>query len=83
MHKGFKCLEVNTSWVYVSRDVVFDEHVFPFAKLHPNAGALLRQEISLLSLDLVPYSFQSLTKVLVICWAFPSSCYRSSRRNFG
>jgi hypothetical protein len=27
------------------RDVVFDEKVFPFSSLHPNAGALLKQEI--------------------------------------
>jgi hypothetical protein len=34
--------------VYISRDVVFDEHVFPFASLHPNAGARLRAKIALL-----------------------------------
>jgi hypothetical protein len=27
---------------------VFDEHIFPFAQLHPDAGARLRSEISLL-----------------------------------
>jgi len=32
----------------VSRDVVFDEKVFPFALMHPNAGAQLRAELSLL-----------------------------------
>jgi hypothetical protein len=32
----------------ISRDVVFDETVYPFAKLNPNAGACLRGEISLL-----------------------------------
>lgn len=34
--------------VYVSRDVIFDEQVFPFSKLHPNAGALLRSQVLLL-----------------------------------
>jgi histone deacetylase 1/2 len=29
-HKGFKCLEPNTGRVYISRDVIFDESVFPF-----------------------------------------------------
>jgi hypothetical protein len=29
LHKGFKCLEPSTGRVYISRDVVFDEHVFP------------------------------------------------------
>jgi hypothetical protein len=48
MHKGFKCLDPTKGRVYVSRDVVFDEHVFPFAQLHQNAGARLRAEISLL-----------------------------------
>jgi hypothetical protein len=34
--------------VYISHDVVFDEGVFPLATLHPNVGAHLRAEISLL-----------------------------------
>jgi hypothetical protein len=48
MHKGFKCLDVSQGRIYISRDVVFDECVFPFADLHPNAGAQLRSEILLL-----------------------------------
>ena len=58
-HKGFKCLEPSTGRVYVSRDVVFDENVFPFAKLHPNAGAQLRADLTLLP-DLFPSSNSSL-----------------------
>jgi hypothetical protein len=48
MHKGFKCLDVTEGSVYISRDVVFDETVFPFSKLNPNAGAHLHFEIPLL-----------------------------------
>lgn len=48
IHKGFKCLDVSEGRVYISRDVVFDETEFPFAALHPNAGARLRSEILLL-----------------------------------
>jgi hypothetical protein len=48
LHKGFKCLNVVEGRVYVSRDVVFDETVYPFSKLNPNAGARLRGEIQLL-----------------------------------
>jgi hypothetical protein len=38
---------VNTGRIYISRDVVFDEAVFPFEKLHDNAGAYLHKEILL------------------------------------
>jgi hypothetical protein len=48
LHKGFKYLEPSTSRVYISCDVVFDESVFPFSEMHPNAGASLRKEILLL-----------------------------------
>jgi hypothetical protein len=48
IHKGFKCLDVGELRVYISRDVVFDENVYPFAHLHPNAGARLHSEILLL-----------------------------------
>lgn len=52
--RATKCLDVSTGWVYISRDVVFDENIFPFSLLHPNAGACLRSEISLLPPDLLP-----------------------------
>ena len=55
-HKGFKCLDPSEGRVYISRDIVFDEHVFPFAHLHPNAGAQLRAEIALLPPSLLPPS---------------------------
>jgi hypothetical protein len=48
LHKGFKCLDPKEGRVYISRDVIFDEHIFPLEKLHPNAGAHLRKEITLL-----------------------------------
>lgn len=53
-HKGYKCLDVKTGRVYISRDVTFDELVFPFSKLHPNAGALLRAKVLLLHPSLHP-----------------------------
>jgi hypothetical protein len=43
---------VSTGHIYISRDVVFDENVFPFASLHPNAGALLKKENFLLPTSL-------------------------------
>jgi histone deacetylase 1/2 len=56
MNKGFKCLDIPTGRIYISRDVVFDEQVFPFASLHDNAGARLRSEVALLSPTLVDFS---------------------------
>lgn len=55
LYKGFKCLEPTTGRVYISRDVVFDEALFPFEILYENVGALLRKEISLLPLNLLPH----------------------------
>jgi len=55
-HKGFKCLDPSEGRVYISRDIVFYEHVFPFSHLNPNAGARLRAEILLL-----PESLQNTT----------------------
>jgi hypothetical protein len=59
MYKGFKCLDANTGriYIYISRDIVFDENIFPFSKLHPNAGAKLRSEILLLPPSLVSSEF--------------------------
>jgi hypothetical protein len=47
-HKGYKCLDSSSGRVYISRDAIFDETVFPFSTLHPNVGALLKAKISLL-----------------------------------
>jgi histone deacetylase 1/2 len=55
LHKGYKCLDIQFGRVYVSRDVIFDEGVFPFSTLHCNAGARLRAEIALLPPSLVPF----------------------------
>src|SRR3954464_14500605 len=33
LHKGYKCLHVSSNRVNNSRDVVFDENVFPFSAL--------------------------------------------------
>jgi hypothetical protein len=47
MHKGFKCLDIPTWRIYISRDVIFDESVFPFASLHSNADVCYHSEILL------------------------------------
>lgn len=57
MHKGFKCLDILMGRIYISRDVVFDENVFPFSELHDNAGARLQAEGELLSANLLGSSW--------------------------
>jgi hypothetical protein len=47
LRKGYKCLDVSSSHIYISHDVIFDEEVFLFSNLHPNAGAHLRSKITL------------------------------------
>jgi hypothetical protein len=42
------------SRIYISHDVVFDEDLFPFSKLHDNAGARLTSEILLIPPTLLP-----------------------------
>jgi hypothetical protein len=48
MHKGFKCLDISEGRIYISRDVVFDETIFPFASLNSNAGHHFHFEVLLL-----------------------------------
>jgi hypothetical protein len=56
LHKGFKCLDVAGGRVYISRDVVFDEGMYPFNKLNPNDDTHLQSEILLLPSQPQPLS---------------------------
>jgi hypothetical protein len=56
LHKGFKCLDVAGGRVYISRDVVFDDGVYPLSKLNPDAGTRLQSEIFLLPSQYQPLS---------------------------
>jgi hypothetical protein len=53
MHEGFKCSNAATDHIYVSRDVIFDETVFPFASMHSNAGARYHSAVLLEPLGIV------------------------------
>jgi hypothetical protein len=55
LHKCFKCLDVAVGRVYISCDVIFDETVFPFSKLNPNASTHLRSKILLLPSHAQPF----------------------------
>jgi hypothetical protein len=71
LHKGYKCLDVDTGRVYVSRDIVFDEKIFPFAAMHKNAGARLKSEISCLHPTLLNHCYGGI-QVDDQCEKFPT-----------
>jgi hypothetical protein len=48
LHNGYKCLDISTGRIYISRDVIFDEQVFPFSHLHSTTGARYTPEHLLL-----------------------------------
>jgi hypothetical protein len=48
MHKGFKYLDISSSRIYISHDVIFDKSVFPFTSLNSNAGARYHSDVLLL-----------------------------------
>jgi hypothetical protein len=68
MHEGFKCLDIPTGRIYISRDVVFDEQVFPFSELHDNVVPCLHSEIELLPIlfDFVVYGCTIVTSTDVV-----------------
>jgi hypothetical protein len=66
LHKGFKCVDPRSGRVYISRDVAFDESVFPFSELNPNAGRRLQEEFSLLSHGVSQFNDHVLTVLLIL-----------------
>lgn len=49
MHKGYKCLDISTERVYISRGDVFDEALFPFSVVHSTTDAKYTYELLLLA----------------------------------
>jgi hypothetical protein len=49
MHKGSKCVDASTGHIYISRDIIFDESVFPFAFHYLTAGTRYHSEVLLIS----------------------------------
>ena len=41
-HIGYKCLDTDSGRVYMSRDVIFDENVFPFKRASPNSSPIMQ-----------------------------------------
>lgn len=38
-HKGYKCLHISSGRIYISRDVVFDEQIFPYSEIRPSSDS--------------------------------------------
>lgn len=87
MHKGYKCLDPAEGRVYISRDAVFDENVFPFSQLRPNAGVRLREEISLLPETLLNSPISSPGDIVFhdqhVSSPMPTNSLTSSTRSLG
>jgi hypothetical protein len=47
LHKGYKCLDITSRRIYISRDVIFKENVFPFGELHHTVGARYSSDVLL------------------------------------
>ena len=55
-HRGYKCLDLSSNKIIICHHVLFDENIFPYAKLHipqPNTYTFLDNELS-------PYIIQHL-----------------------
>ena len=42
LHRGYKCLDTDSGRVYISRDVIFDDNVFPFNRALPSCSPTLQ-----------------------------------------
>jgi len=66
-HKGYKCLDRSTKRIYISRDVIFDENVFPFEKLNSKSSIQTKNshQPALLPTFVkpVPYTENALTNI--------------------
>jgi hypothetical protein len=63
IYKGYKCLDLNTNRIYISRHVIFDESSFPFKDLQPPPSVSLASDstypLQLLSFDPLPTASMS------------------------
>jgi len=62
LHKGYKCLS-SSGRVYISKDVLFNEHMFPYVDISPNTPISIKDlDMYLeLSLTLTPRHFNFFT----------------------
>jgi hypothetical protein len=44
LHKGYKCFDPDSGRIYISREVIFDENVFPFQRLSMSPNPPLRDK---------------------------------------
>jgi hypothetical protein len=80
LHKGYKCYHIEIGRIYISRDVIFHEDVFPFSNTIPSANPAPPSSIPLfVSLPLfIPHSMAISTPPTDIIPTLPSSPDRAS-----
>jgi hypothetical protein len=86
LHKGYKCLDMETGRVYISHDVIFDEAVFPFSNPSSNFPEQLGDSSfnlntnhlhNLLPVNSVPAApSNAANKSGQRCWRILSACRR-------
>jgi hypothetical protein len=60
LHKGYKCLDVDSGRVYVSRDVIFSESVFPFSRPPQTNPSHVPSSPAYLNLHAIPLGASSI-----------------------
>jgi hypothetical protein len=63
-HKGYRCLDPNTNQIYISRNVVFDENLFP-AQDRFQTSQSARNQSPASSIVLIPSQFYSASSDLI------------------
>lgn len=61
LHKGYRCLHRSTRCILISRDVIFDENVYPFSQANSSISHKFHQNVVLLPVPLMSSALRPTT----------------------